>query len=148
MFIFCLWETTAFCGQSEQHFPFIASILKDQVNVRAGPSTNFEKLMSLNKGEEVVVLERNYSWYKIKLPSQARCYISQEFVKIINENVGEVIANRVNLRAGAGVQFSVIGQVNKGDPVHIIEHLEEWYRIEPPQNSYGWLLAEYLGVKS
>ena len=47
-------------GFADEHFPFLAEVSKESVNVRAGPNTNFEKIDKLNKGAKVVVLGRSY----------------------------------------------------------------------------------------
>ncbi|MBP9853473.1 MAG: SH3 domain-containing protein [Candidatus Omnitrophica bacterium] len=132
---------------AQQNFPFLAKIKEKSVHIRAGQNKSFESLGRVNQDEQVVVVDKSYSWYKIRLPQQANSFISSEFVKIINGEVGEITTNRVNIRAGAGVNFTVLGQLNKGDQVIILEQPKGWYKIQPIKDSYGWIaedLVEFL----
>ncbi len=135
-----------FAGQ--ESFPFLAEITGDQVNVRAGQSANFERLCQLGKGTEVIVLEKGYSWYKIQLPSSAKSFIHKDYVQFLGQNAGGVLGDNVNIRAGAGVHYTVLGQLTKGEQVFIEEDLEEWYRIQPVLGSYGWVAEGFLTFKS
>lgn len=132
----------------QEVFPFLAEIIEDNVNVRAGQNKNFERLCQLNKGEEVIVVGKNYSWYKIKLPSRAQSFIHSEFVRLIDERHGEIIGNRVNIRAADGINHSVLGQLVKGDFVHILETKADWYKIVPIEESFGWINDGLIVFKS
>lgn len=145
--ILSLWARISYAGQT---FPFLGEILADRVNIRAGQSANFEKLCSLGKGEEVIVFERSYSWYKIKLPYQARCYVSADYVQQLDDHYGEILANRVNLRAGPGSNFTILGQLSKGRKIEVQENVGEgkWCKIKPVDECHGWVLDQYVSFKS
>lgn len=132
----------------ERPLPFLAESTGDQVNVRAGQSANFEKLCQLSKGEEVVVFSKEYSWYKIQLPPSAKSFVSKDYVQFLGQNAGGVTATDVNIRAGAGIHHTILGQLAKGEQIYIQEEFDEWYRIEPLSESYGWVSQELLTFKS
>ncbi|MBN1869877.1 MAG: SH3 domain-containing protein [Candidatus Omnitrophica bacterium] len=152
-FLLCLSVTI---GLGHQHlvygeqeiFPFLGEITADQVNVRAGQSANFERLCQLDTGDEVVVVGKEYSWYKIQLPPTARSYVSKTYIQYLGQSAGGIVADRVNIRAGAGTHNTVVGQLEKGEQIFIKEELEEWYRIVPVAKSYGWVAEQYLKFKS
>jgi len=133
---------------AQEFFPFLAEVTVKRVNVRAGQSANFETLCQLDKGDEAVVLSKSYSWYKIELPKIAKSYVSVEFVRQLDKRRGEIIGKRVNVRGGASVHFTVLGQLNVGAKVNIIEKRDGWYRIEPILGSVGWISDEFLAFKS
>lgn len=128
----------------QDFYPFLGKVTEKSVHIRAGQSKNFESLGRVNLDEQVVVTDKSYSWYKIHLPKQALSYISQEFVKLINSEVGEITSDRVNIRAGAGINFTVLGQLNKGDRVIILDQPEGWYKIQPIKDSYGWISENFI----
>jgi len=144
--IICLFCTYAYGRQ--EFFPFLAEVTSDHVNVRAGQSANFERLCQLDKGDHVIILDKNFSWYKVRLPKIAKSYIIEKYVLLRGKDRGEVIADNVNIRAGAGIKFSVIGQLDSGDKVTILEYGQKWYKIEPVEGSFGWILDKYLAFKS
>ncbi len=131
----------------EDSFPFLARVISDKVNVRAGQSENFEKLDVLNKEDEVIVVGKDYSWYKVRLPKTAKSFITDKYADVKGD-WGEVTAERVNVRAGADVNRTALAQLDKGTHVRILEKLEGWYRIEPVEESYGWISDELLAFKS
>jgi len=132
----------------QEFFPFLAEVTGERVNVRSGQSANFERLCQLDKGDEVVVLEKGYSWYKIQLPPSAKSFVSKNYVQYLGQNAGGVTADRVNIRAGAGIHHTVLGQLAKGEQIYIEEELDEWYRIAPVAESYGWVADQLLNFKS
>ena len=125
-------------------YPFIAEIDTKEVNVRAGQSLNFEKLCALKKGEKVIVLDKSYSWYKIEIPQLSKTYVNSQYVRLLDNKTGEMIANRVNVRAGASSKHTVLGQLSEGERISIIEEFEQWYKIEPIADTYGWVMDKYL----
>ena len=132
----------------QETFPFLAEVTGDQVNVRAGQSANFERVCQLNKGDEVVVVEKGYSWYKIQLPPASKSFVSRNHVQYLGQNAGGIISDRVNIRAGAGIHHTVLGQLAKGEQVFIEGELDEWYCIRPVAESYGWVADQFLAFKS
>ena len=142
----CCLCLVANAGQPQP--PFLAVINKDNVNLRAGPNENFERIYRLKKDEEVVVIDKNYGWYKIKLPITAKSYIINKYIALESDSIGKITADRVNVRAGAGVNFTSLGQLKMGEKVQIVEKLEGWYKIVPINESYGWILNEFVSFKS
>jgi len=129
----------------QEFFPFVGQSNEDDINIRAGQSTSFEKLGKLKLDEQIVVVDKSYSWYKIRLPQHAKGFVSSEYVTLINSTVGEISGKRVNVRAGAGTNFSVLGQFDKGDRVAIIKHTDdEWYQIQPHSDMYGWVAEKFI----
>lgn len=135
-------------ARAEERFPFLGEITSDDVNIRAGQSVNFERLCQLKQGREVVVLGRKYSWYKIRLPQEADCYVNAKYVQPRIENIGMVTTNRVNLRAGPFKDASLLGRVNKGTRVRIKGKKDDWYQIEPIQEASGWISDNFIKFKS
>jgi SH3-like domain-containing protein len=125
-------------------FPFLGEIIENDVNIRAGQSASFDKVGRLAQKEKVIVVEKSYSWYKIRLPSHAVSYIHAKYVNPLGNNIGEIIGDRLNIRAGPGVDHSPLGQLEKGALVRLLEQKDEWYRIEPVDQSYGWVMDKFV----
>ncbi len=142
----------ASAARAQDSFPFTAVTTTDQVRVRAGQSQNYEDLTNLQLGEEVVVVDKDYSWYKIKLPARAQCYIVGKYVQDLGDNIGRIIGDSVNLRARASAESAPLGHLNKGDLVKIVtqpdQQTGDWYRIEPAEQGFGWVREDLLRFKS
>ncbi|MDD5669055.1 MAG: SH3 domain-containing protein, partial [Candidatus Omnitrophica bacterium] len=56
----------------------------------------------------------------------------------------KVAGDVVNVRAGAGESFPIIGKVVKDQELAVLDELNGWCRIEPPQDSYGWIYKRFV----
>ncbi len=141
----CLSSTIV---QGQTTFPFLGEITGKNVNVRAGGSANFERIAQLQEGDKIVVVDQTYSWYKVKLPAGSDCYMSADYVRLLTSDIGSVIGHRVNIRAGNGINYSVIGQLTKGTKVRIQAVKDGWYKIEPIEGIYGWVSTDFARFKA
>jgi SH3-like domain-containing protein len=136
---------TGFLQAAEgESFPFLGEITENDVNIRAGQSVSFDKVGRLAEKDTIVVVEKSYNWYKIKLPSRASSYVHAKYVNPLGDNIGEITGERLNIRAGPGVQYSPLGQLEKGTLVRLLDQKDEWYRIEPAERSYGWVMDKFV----
>ncbi len=129
--------------------PEPAVVSQKNVNVRGQARINSEVVSHLNKGDKVTVLEEITTkkkpnepdkWYKISLPPSAAVWVFGGFV----DAEKKVKPNRLNLRSGPGENFSVIGTVEKGTVVNVIETKGEWHKIEPPAGAYAFVAAHLV----
>ncbi len=141
-----LWGLTP--GNADEHFPFLGEVSKDAVNVRAGANTNFESLDKMGKGSPVVVTGRHYEWYKVQLAATVGAYVRADYIKEQVGGVGEIIGDRVNLRAKANSDASSLGQLAKGEAVKLVAQEKGWWRIEPPPSAEGWVHADFIRLVS
>jgi len=122
---------------------FIGEVTVDGLNLRAGFSTNFEILAKLNTGDKVLILSKESDWYKIKLPPQAEAYVAKPYI----DQSGTAAfskADNLNIRAGAGLSFSTIGQINKTEEIIVVGEEEDWLTIIPPAGTTGWVHSAYI----
>lgn len=133
---------------AQESFPFLAEAINERVNVRAGQSQNFEKLCQLEKGEEVIVVGKDFSWYKIQLPSRTHVYVSDKYVRLAGSMEGEITGDRVNVRSSAKAESTILGQIEKGARIRVIEKLQGWYKIAPPAQVFGWVAEGLVTFKS
>ncbi len=121
-----------------------AVVTEGKINVRGKPGFIGEVITQLDRGEKVTILERinldktkpgePTNWARIKLPKNTPGWVFAPFVK-----EGKVAATRLNLRAGPGENYSVIGRLSRGDAVKAIRTVEEWMEIESPEDSFAFI---------
>jgi len=122
-------------------------VTADRVNLRAQAKANAEVITQLAKGDRLTILDkknvpygsRTMTWLKVALPEKATVWIKGEFVK-----EGVVTGEKVNLRAGAGVNFSILGQTHKGEKLQILRTAGEWHEIRPLPGTFGWISSDYV----
>ncbi|MBU1147509.1 MAG: SH3 domain-containing protein [Candidatus Omnitrophica bacterium] len=137
----------------EEALPKIGFANNDGANVRAGDNINYEILGKLKKGDPVKIVDKRYSWFKVALPETAHLYINKDYVDIIDKkgtgkvlslSKGKVNATRVNLRAGPGTKYSILGQASSPQELRIVSEKDDWYEIKPPEETAGWIHASQL----
>jgi uncharacterized protein YgiM (DUF1202 family) len=123
----------------------------DRVNVRGQATLNSEIVTQLREGEEVVVLEeipvRNPQagepavWARIQLPASTPVWV---FAPYIDSSGGVVNVSRLNLRAGPGENYSVLGRIERGVVVKQIRVEKNWMEIEAPDSAHAYVAANFL----
>lgn len=130
---------------------YSAVVKEGRVNVRGKPSLVGEVITQLQKGEKVVVLEEVAitnpktneppRWARIQMPADTPVWVHASF---IDPAAMTVKASRLNLRAGPGENFSVVGRLGRGMPVKEIRRVEDWLEIETPPGAYAFVAADLL----
>ena len=130
-------------------FPYTAEVTSDRVNVRAGENNNFEAVATLNKGDRVIVTGKGFTWFKVRLPEGSKAFIKSEYTRLITPEVGEVTADRVNVRAAPNTNATVLGQVVKGNNFFVKEARSDgWIWIRPVDEISGWVHESLLVFKT
>ncbi|PJC47195.1 MAG: hypothetical protein CO035_06935, partial [Candidatus Omnitrophica bacterium CG_4_9_14_0_2_um_filter_42_8] len=145
--ILSLFTLTAYAQEeAEEKFPRAGYVKDSGAIVRAGDNANFENLCVLSKSDSVKIIERRYSWFKILLPRKAALYVSKDYITLTSDEkgIGIINAGNVNLRAGAGTRYSIVGQISKPEKVSILSEEPGWYKIEPPYGTVGWVLSSQI----
>ncbi len=146
-------------GFADEHFPFLAQVIKESVNVRAGPNTNFEKIDKLSKGSRVVVSGRSYEWYKIQPLPTTKAYIRSDYLNIIKGgNIAVVLGDNVNIRCSPNSEAASLGEVPKGTLVKVLKEVKAdqktgnivlgqaqgWCRLEAVAGTAAWIHQDFL----
>ncbi len=131
--------------------PGAAEVAADNVNVRGQAGLKGEFITHLNKGDAVTVIsqinldkhqvDEPSQWAKIAFPTNAHVWVNSAFLDATNKTV---LAKKLNLRAGPGENYSVLGVVERGTPVNIITVRGDWTQIDPPATAYAFIAAMYL----
>ena len=133
--------------------PRQGKITGGRVNVRAGPNTQYESIAVLTTGMPITVLAKNGEWYKIVYPADQMATVHKNFVDA--DITGEIpeaglpgVVNQdgVDIHAYYWDKSTVVGKLNKGDPVTIKQERGQWYRIAAPPTARAYVFAEYVRV--
>ena len=73
--------------------------------------------------------------------------LSQEIKKYNNE-FKSLKSDNANMRVGPGKRFEILWNFKKpGLPVKILKKFEQWYEVETPDGSIGWMWGKLLSNK-
>jgi Bacterial SH3 domain len=105
----------------------------------------------LSQGETVNVLSQMNlekhragepaQWAQIALPPGVHVWV---YSKYINPTTKTVESKKLNLRAGPGENYGVLGVIEHGTSVTEIKTKGPWMEIEPPTSAYAFVAAMYL----
>lgn len=129
---------------ANEHFPFVGKINSDDINVRAGASTNYERIDQLATGTLVIVKSKLYDWYNIQLLPSAHVFMRADYLKPIAEGKSQVIGERVNVRARPNSEASALGQLDKDTVINYREISNNWVDIIPPVGITGWVNYKFV----
>lgn len=134
------------------------TVTATQLNVRSGPGTNYDKVKSLNLNDRVQVLQQikvgGTNWGYVSGGWVSMDYISLDGSTGTGTGGGTtgggtttgnatVTGSAVNIRAGAGTSYQVVGSKSAGDVVTILETVTAegytWGRID-----IGWICMNYV----
>lgn len=129
-----------------------ATVKGDNVNVRGLPSLTGEVVTQVKSGETVTVLEQitvkkpkagePAKWVKIQMPANTPVWVNAGFLDTNNL----VVPTKLNLRAGPGENYSVLGRVDKGTPLKPIRNVEGWTEVEGVPSAYAYVAADFLNL--
>lgn len=121
----------------------------DQVNVRSGPGTDFDKVGSMSYGERVNILEQfkygNTTWACTEDGWVCLDYVYIDGQPGEGSGAGRVTGNNVNLRSGPGTGYASNGTLNTDDTVKILAQFTingvKWGCTEQ-----GWICMDYVDM--
>jgi uncharacterized protein YgiM (DUF1202 family) len=144
-------KKTPFVEPTVALVPGPAEVAVSNLNVRGQAGLKGEFLTHLTKGDAVTVLDQinlakhkaiePAQWAKIALPANLHVWVHSGF---IDESNKIVLPKKLNLRAGPGENYSVLGVIERGAAVTEIITKGDWTQIEPPTNAYAFVAAMYL----
>ena len=119
-------ETTAFTR---------LKVLKNNCNLRAKALITSEVVGQVSKNDILTAKMIDKDWVTVVPPTNVDFWVLGDYVKdgVIN------CRQKVNVRAGAGINFTIVGQLSEGEKVKVRGTHAEWVKIAPPPASSLWI---------
>jgi len=131
--------------------PGPAVVASANLNLRGQAGMKGEVVGHLKAGDSVTVIsqinldkhaaDEPTQWAKLALPSGTKVWV---FTKFVDTATKTVSAKKLNLRAGPGENYSVLGVLEKGSSVSALNTKGDWTQIETPANAFAFAAAMYL----
>jgi N-acetylmuramoyl-L-alanine amidase len=129
------------------------TIAESTVNVRNGPGLSYQLVKQVNKGEKFTIIKEQHDWIQIQLSAAKTGWVANWVVTITtngttttgsnNSKSAEANTDQLRVRTGPGTNFRIIGYLNKGQAVSVIDDNENWVKISAGFGE-GWVTREYL----
>ena len=144
------------------------------LNVRSIPSSSGEVVAKLAAGESVPLADKQDGWYQVELMTGEKGWVSSKFSSIEMGSlppemtasaapeettappapaapVTTVVVIKVskgsslNVRSRPSSSSSVMGSLKSGDMRPLMQESGDWYQIEMPDGSKGWVSSKFSG---
>lgn len=110
-----------------------------RINLRAKPDTRSEVVGQSSDGDVLTAKSYQDDWVEVAPPDSVDLWVHRDFLK---DNV--VSGTKLYVRAGAGINFSVVGTLTRGETVVPRGDFGEWIRIAPPPGCSLWVSRSYV----
>ena len=126
--------------------------INKSVNFRVAPNVNSTKIDKLKKGQTVEYLGKSSNWYKIKYNGRTG-YIYKTYASAVstteasNNSLKYVNCSSLNLRSGAGTNYSIIKVLYKGTNVTVLSSSNGWSKVSV-NGTIGYVSSTYLSSAS
>lgn len=124
---------------SNAEAPVKIKVLKNNVNLRAKSSLSAEVAAQASKNDQLDAKNLGNEWVEIVPPDYVDLWIYEDYVE---NNVIKCV-DQVNVRAGPGINFSIVGKLTNGDKVNVRGKHTDWVKIVPPNKCSLWV-ARFL----
>lgn len=147
---------------AEEPKSFYGDINADNINIRSDSTVSSPVICNLNKGQRLEVISEYFGWYKIRLPKNAAVYVKKNFFECIKYKSTDGAGNplpiekqkscscatasksKINVRFAPTEVSAILGRIENNEVINIISDSDGWYKIEPPQKSFGWINKKFL----
>ncbi|MEW6426741.1 MAG: SH3 domain-containing protein [Thermodesulfobacteriota bacterium] len=114
-----------------------ASIAKDGVNIRSGPSTSSEITWEVFQGFPVEVVERKGDWANTRDFEGDTGWIYAPLLSERRTVIVKVASG--NLRVGPGTNYEVVVTVKYGVVFTPLERDGDWIKVQHADSTAGWI---------
>jgi hypothetical protein len=111
----------------------------DRVSLRAKPDLNGDLLDRAMRGEEMVYFEKTNGWVAVQAPESLDFWVAGEYVQN-----GVIEPEKLNVRSGPSLNYSVVAVLSKGDAVSLRGEFNDWLKVAPPQGSRVWISEDFV----
>lgn len=119
--------------------PVPVRVTGHRVNLRAKADDNAEVVGQVDQGDRLLARSTADEWVEIVPPESVDFWVHRDFVAD-----GVVIVPRLNVRAGPGINYTVVGTVDRGATINARGDFGDWLKIAPVPNGSLWISSEFV----
>ncbi|MDN3018657.1 SH3 domain-containing protein [Paenibacillus sp. BSR1-1] len=136
-------------------------ISSDTANIRSGPGLSYPLVKIANRGEKYSIVKEKDDWIQIQLSFGKTGWVVNWLVTKENEQktanaasasnsantVAKANTDQLRVRSGPGTSFQIVGFLNKGQEVTVLDQNENWYKITSTFGE-GWVARDFLVIQT
>jgi SH3-like domain-containing protein len=119
-----------------------ASVIKDGVNIRSGPSTKNEVLWEVFKDFPVEIIQHQGDWVQVRDFEDDKGWVYSSL--LANTKTMIVKVETANMRSGPSTEDKIIATVKKGVVFTPLEQQGNWIKVRYKNDITGWMYNTLL----
>lgn len=114
-------------------------VVGQRVNLRARADLKAEVVGQVADGELLEARSTREDWVEIAPPESVDLWVHKDFVQ-----GGKVAATELKVRAGPGINYTVVANLPRGAAVTVRGEFTDWLKIAPPPAASLWVSRGYV----
>lgn len=111
-----------------------------ETKTKVAPYDDAPVFVTLKSGTQALKLDQKNGWYLVgDNKNGVQGWIKQDLSDEIDYGLRTLTS--ANLRDGASVNYNVIGMLEPGTPLIIIQKIDDWYDVQTKEGLRGWIAA-------
>ncbi|HAM81538.1 N-acetylmuramoyl-L-alanine amidase [Ornithinibacillus bavariensis] len=120
-----------------------AIVTQDNLNVRSGPGTNYDRIGQLNTNETYPILTQQDGWVEMQLDGFSG-WVSTDYISIQGHNANQseetmaesdnrtivISQDKTQIRNGPSTENDIVSLANKGQAFDVIGETDEWLKVK------------------
>ena len=118
------------------------------LNVRSSPSVSGNVVTTLQKGSYLTLVAKSGSWWQIEYGKGKTGYCHGDYISTVSSQPARVRLNNgsLNVRSGAGTNYSKIGSLSNGESVLVLSQSGGWSKVLYHGTKTGYVSSQYLST--
>jgi len=117
------------------------------IAVYTNPSPRAVLIAILDVRNQLNVISSTSEWTKVSHPNGFPVWVHRDFVDV-SDDIGVITGNSVNARSVPLLtNGSIVGKLNTGETLSILDTRDEWYRLMSPRRFNAWVKTEDFNLK-
>ncbi|WP_047984016.1 N-acetylmuramoyl-L-alanine amidase [Ornithinibacillus californiensis] len=131
-------------------------INEDNLNLRTGPGTNYERIGQVNAGERYLIKDQQGNWIQIQLDGYT-AWVSSDYVSIqgevstgveVNEQQTITITHdKTQIRNGPSTDYDIVHFAKAGEKITVIDKEGNWLKVKL-NDGEGYVLKDLVEKKT
>ncbi|MGM9532775.1 SH3 domain-containing protein [Intestinibacter sp.] len=142
------WASSKYIDVVENEATTIKKVSASSLNMRKGPSTSYQVITTLSKGQAVEVISVDNGWAKIKYNSKIG-YVSNKYLTDQVDSsikIKYVNTSALNVRTGPSTSYKILTVYKYGQEVKVVSINGNWAKIKY-KDGYAYISNKYLTDK-
>jgi uncharacterized protein YgiM (DUF1202 family) len=114
----------------------------DWVNIRTGPSMQYDILRAVSSGFPLHILEQQEEWSLVEDVAKRKGWVAN---KLLIENNSVILKmGKGNLRSGPGYDEGIIREIEYGTVMQLEKTQGDWLKVVDKTGAEGWIHRFYI----